>query len=120
MELYRKFIAEKDGAELLLTDGAFLAFKVFGKQLYIIDFYVDELKKHPGRLRMIMDLCYGAMLQHECDHVACHVPLNVRDFNKTLTERLKFGFKVIEANEKRLGLKISGSELEGWLKKWVR
>jgi len=110
-----RYFKEK-GAEVIETEGGFLAYVVSGSQFYISEFFIDEgYRQSSKHFLSLMIKAYDAAVAARCEVFSCHVPLSLPDANEILLSRLKFGYKVTTFEDGKFGMMLSLKECP-----WVR
>lgn len=116
--MFFDYLQEKDGVTGIETGDGFLCYKIFGKQFYISDFYLKKEKKNnPSAVKKIFQEVKKICDENECTTIGCHIDFHNLKFNEVLLSRLKFGFKVSEIKETKLGLLMPVEGVEKWVQR---
>lgn len=94
MDLFKKYIKEREGADLIANEVGFATFKIFGDVCYIIDIFVDKSCRQKGVASKLADEVVATAKGQGCKLLMGTVSLEVNDPTTSIKVLLAYGFHV--------------------------
>lgn len=97
VNLYANYIKEREGAKLLENQDGFASYKINGKELFIINMFIDQPKRSTGLFRKMINELSKYAFTNGCECLSANIHLWDEGANKTLLAALHLDFKVARA-----------------------
>ena len=106
MSLYRDYFLEARKGELIETEDAFVSYLIEKQTCYIEDIYVRPMARRKHEAFRLGEQMKVIAKEKGCTELMTTVNLNILDPSTSLRGILKFGFKVVSANNQIILLKM--------------
>ena len=98
-EFYREYLAERFGAELIVTEAGFIAYELYPTQLYISEFHIGKEYRASGKaFNELMAKLEAIALDGGRQILACRVPYAAKNKEQAIRAHLHYGFKITGAD----------------------
>jgi len=113
MELLSKYFRERDGGEVILFEGSFLAYRIVEDQFFITEFYLDEAKRNsPKHVYGLMRKAHEVAVNKDCRYFTAIIPKSHAKLSETVAMRIRFGFKITNWDSNGIHLALPLQECE--------
>lgn len=102
--LYSQYIWEREGAEIIENEVAFIIYKIIDKECMILEMFVDPISRGSNKKREIIEELSSLAIKKGCEGLSGTIDLNAKDASHALSAVLRFGFKVVQAQNNILVL----------------
>ncbi len=99
MSLYGKYIAEREGFQIVESDHGFATYKIEGVSVYIRDIYVDFDHRKENLASLMADKISEIAKEQGCSKMLGSVCPSAKHSTESLKVLLAYGFKLMDAKE---------------------
>lgn len=96
--LYEKYLGVRCDGQVIEDEHGFIAYRIDGKECFILDMFVDTDHQKKGRGRALIDLLSHIASTNLCSHITANVHLSDKNASSTILSAILVGFKIISAN----------------------
>jgi len=104
MSLYKEYLEEIEGAEVLELEDGFIAYSFKDFECFIHEVYVRKSARQTNCFRTLGDVVLNMAKERNCSAIKCEVWTDNKNPTLSLKAVLSFGFKVAKATENRIHL----------------
>lgn len=94
IDLYEKYIEEREGQHLIKEENGFITYLINGDQCYISDFFVSKNYRRSGIGYRMADKVTIEAKERGCKYLTCQVDLNAFGVEASTITILNYGFKI--------------------------
>lgn len=94
LDLYSKYVSEREGLQTISEDFGFITFRPEGNECFLSDIFIDAKFRSTGACRKLLSLLCDAAVKSGCDHVSANIFQKDKRCSETLAQALSLGFKV--------------------------
>lgn len=95
LDLYRKYIKEREGKELIQNDHAFISYKILGEECFVADMYCDNDFRGQGHAFNLAVALIEIAMKSNCKYMSSNVHTELEGAQRSIQLQMKFGFNVI-------------------------
>lgn len=111
MELYKEYVSEREGFEVLSDKDSFISYKLISpEELYIADMFIKKPLRKIGKGRELIEAVSDIAKGRGCKILSANVRLNDPGASNTMLGALMVGFRIFGANNQSI---IIVKDLEG-------
>lgn len=93
MELFKAYLKEREGAEVITHEHGFITYKFLSdKSCYIMDLYVEPSQRQAGIASEMADMVTDVALLNGCTRLVGSVDLNANGSTISMKALLGYGF----------------------------
>jgi hypothetical protein len=96
MELYAAYIKEREGKEVLFDDNAFIVYKIYGKEISLIDIFISKEKRNTFALKTVFKKLLKVIKDNDIETAYGYTDPNTIGWEKSERMMINYGFKKME------------------------
>jgi hypothetical protein len=108
--LYAKYIKDRAAEEILESDKGFIIYKLFEKEIFLKDMFIDESARGTTLCRQMIEILSQMGKEHGCEVLTATIHVNDERASKTMQSAIHVGFKILRAEG---GTILIGIDLKG-------
>lgn len=98
MDLFKQYLAEREGKQVLENKTGFIIYKLFEKECFIADMFILPENRSSQALSLFINELVGIAKKHGCECITANIHVADSANQKTLRAALKMGFNIFAAN----------------------
>jgi hypothetical protein len=96
--MFEQYMKERQGADCIKKDGAFVFYKIQNEECFIVDMFVEKEKRGSSLFSQMISELSELGKNQGCKFLSATIYLNDPGCNHSLKSALKVGFKLSVAN----------------------
>jgi predicted GNAT family acetyltransferase len=107
--LYAKYVESRLAARIIENEQSFVIFQLVGKELFIVDMFVDDSVRCQGKARSLVHQLLKVAKENECDLITANIHVRDKGCMSTVRAAIEIGFKIKVAEQ---GILLIAKEVE--------
>lgn len=95
MQLYKDYVKERLGNEVIEFDGGFAEYRIHNGCAEIVDMYVSPENRGKKLSHSVVKRIEDKARLLNCSKVYCQVDINQKQAERSIMNNLKYGFKIV-------------------------